>query len=571
MARAGLLSTPEGTLVQAALSTLVDPRDEHSRAVLEALTGFGGQGAEAWLDQRIAAASQRKQAHESGEKLAPSLPSEPVARVESLRPQVATLAPSEALEGVLAALDLAALCTRWPDPEQRVANLDALRALTASYEERCAHQREAATIAGLLRFFEEAAEEKLVRDEEIASDDQHVGAGEHAVTVSTYHRAKGLEWPVVILFSLDRGEKRDAFEVCPETDRAVFDAADPLGGRWIRYWPWPFGQQQKARLAQTAASSPEGLSVAQREERERVRLLYVGFTRARDHLILAARITSRGPAVQLLEELCDREGRPLLGLPGAPENEEASAVQLRGPDGQATKVPARHWLVGVGADEPVRLTSVDSHVWFAPPSGPPVERPAYWISPSQVGTDWPDLAVPKVAEVTCIGDRLPLGDARGVSWDVVGDAVHAFLAADVVGIVAQERVERARRLLAACNLEALLTPEALVRAGDQLRAWAESRWPNAIWHREIPVTATVATAHGTRRVQGTIDLLLETPEGVVLIDHKSFPGGASQWAVKAGEFAPQLAAYEYVLQAAGKRVLGLFVHFTIGAGVARLQ
>jgi ATP-dependent helicase/nuclease subunit A len=571
VARAGLLSMPEGAIVQAALSTLVDPRDEHSRAILEALMGFGGQGAEAWLDARIAVVSQRKEAKKNGETPPASLPSEPVARIESLRPHVATLSPSEALDGVLAALNLTALCARWPDPEQRVANLDALRSLTTSYEEHCAHQREAATVAGLLRFFEEAAEEKLVRDEEIASDDQHVGAGEHAVTIATYHRAKGLEWPVVILSSLDRGEKRDAFEVCPETDRSAFDAADPLGGRWIRYWPWPFGQQQKARLAETAASSPEGQSVAQREERERVRLLYVGFTRARDHLILAARTTKTGPAVKWLDELCDGEGRPLLSLRAAPDAKDLSIVEVRGPDGRVTKVPARHWLLATGGEEPARLASADTHVWFAQPAGPPVERPTYWISPSQAATDWPDLAVPKVGEATSIGERLPLGDAKGVGWDVVGDTVHAFLAADVTGLIVQQRLDVAGRLLGASNLEGLLAPEALVRAGDQLRVWVESRWPGATWHREVTVTAAVSTPHGTRRVQGTIDLLLETPDGVVIIDHKSFPGAASQWAAKVEEFAPQLAAYAHVLQAAGKRVLGSFVHFTIGAGVVGLK
>jgi ATP-dependent exoDNAse (exonuclease V) beta subunit len=571
VARTGLLSTPEGAIVQAALSTLVDPCDEYSRAVLEALTGFGGQGAEAWLDARIAAVSQRKQAQKNGEPAPASVPSEPVARIEALRPHVETLAPSEALDAVLAATDLAALCARWPDPEQRLANLDALRALTASYEEHCAHQRAAATIAGLLRFFEEAAEEQLVRDEEIASDDQHVGAGEHAVTIVTYHRAKGLEWPVVILSSLDRGERRDAFEVCPETDRAAFDAADPLGGRWIRYWPWPFGPPKKARLKETAAASTEGRSVALREERERVRLLYVGFTRARDHLILAARKAKKGPAVEWLDELCDGERRPLLGLPAAPEGKESAVVEVRGPDGRITKVPARHWLLGTGADTRARLTSVDSHVWFARPDGPPVERPTYWISPSQADSDWPDLAVPEVAEGTSIGERLPLGDAKGVGWDVVGDAVHAFLAADVAGLGAPDRLELARRLLAASNLLALLAPEALVRAGDQLRSWVESRWPGATWHREVPVTAAVGTPHGTRRVQGTIDLLLETPEGVVIIDHKSFPGGANQWTAKAAEFAPQLAAYAHVLTAAGRSVVGMYAHFTIGAGVVRLR
>ena len=84
------------------------------------------------------------------------------------------------------------------------------------------------------------------------------------------------------------------------------------------------------------------------------------------------------------------------------------------------------------------------------------------------------------------------------------------------------------------------------------------------------MTAAIAAPGGARRVQGTIDLLLETPEGVVLVDHKSFPGGPSQWADKAKEFAPQLAAYAHVLVAGGKRIAATYVHFPIGAGVAKL-
>ena len=63
---------------------------------------------------------------------------------------------------------------------------------------------------------------------------------------------------------------------------------------------------------------------------------------------------------------------------------------------------------------------------------------------------------------------------------------------------------------------------------------------------------------------------LETPGGVVVVDHKSYPGGADRWKDKAREFAPQLGAYAHVLAAGGKSVIAMYVHFTIGGGVARL-
>ena len=69
-----------------------------------------------------------------------------------------------------------------------------------------------------------------------------------------------------------------------------FEARDPLANRHIAFWPWPFGGQQKdiplKDRIENATVGREALSAAAREE---LRLLYVGFTRARDMLILATR------------------------------------------------------------------------------------------------------------------------------------------------------------------------------------------------------------------------------------------------------------------------------------------
>jgi ATP-dependent exoDNAse (exonuclease V) beta subunit len=573
VARAGLLATPEGTLVEAALRALIDPRDELARATIDGLTGFNGVEPETWLDQRIAEAEARRAARTKGET-SPVSWSSLVARVGALAPELETAAPSEALDRVLAVLDVVTIACRWPDPTQRLANLDALRAMAAAYEERSAQEGEAATIAGLLRYFDEAAQKVLVRDEERASDEQHVGAGDGAVAVLTYHRAKGLEWPVVVLGSLNKGERRDAFEVAPETDRPAFDPDQPLAGRWIRYWPWPFGQQKKTRLAEVAAESTVGRDVATREEKERVRLLYVGFTRARDHLVLAARVGKKGAAVEWLDELCDAAGKALLELPAVDGSAQRGVVGVRGArDGKPMRleVSARLWTFGTGGEAPVRVAAKELATWFVRPEPEGTRAQLlYRISPSRAAEEWTDVIVPSVGEARSIGQRLPLGDGKGVEWNVVGDTVHAFLASDAPKQTREQRLARAERLLAASALLALLAPDALLRAGDQLRAWAEAKWPGATWHCEYPVNASIATECGARRVSGAIDLLLMTNEGAVVVDHKSFPGASTHWVDRAREFAPQMGAYAHVLRAAGIKVVGQYVHFTVGAGVVSL-
>jgi ATP-dependent exoDNAse (exonuclease V) beta subunit len=570
IARAGLLSTPEGVLATAGLRYLLDRRDSLSAAQIDALTGFGEQTPDAWLSQLVGANLERQAAIERGEEPAVPGKSAQVARLDHLKAEVDTLGPSEILDRVLSVLTLADYCARWPDPEQRLGNIDALRALAAEYEEWCARQREAATLAGLLRFLAQSSQKVLVRDEELASDNQHVTAGRQTVTIATYHRSKGLEWPVVVLGSLGREGRRDAFEVSPETERAEFDPRDPLGNRWIRYWPWPYGAQRKTGLWDTVAASPEGMAVAAREERERVRLLYVGFTRARDHLILAARMGKQGLKTAWLDELCDHHEKPLIEVVRDGLSGEEVQVAIRSIDGSVERWPARQWMLPDPGAVP-RIASNDTHHWIVTPASERSVRVPYWIAPSRAGADWPELRPLTVKDVISTDSRLPLGSHRDVDWDVVGNALHAFLAADVPDLEPAQRLEIAQRLLVASGLGTMLSPASLLRSGDSLRTWIASRWPDARWRREISVDAVIGTSGGTRRIRGSIDLLLETSVGCVIIDHKTYPGAMNTWRERAATFGPQLAAYAEALRATGRTVAEHWVSFAIAGGIVRLE
>ena len=73
-------------------------------------------------------------------------------------------------------------------------------------------------------------------------------------------------------------------------------------------------------------------------------------------------------------------------------------------------------------------------------------------------------------------------------------------------------------------------------------------------------------------MSGIVDLLLETNDGLVIVDHKTFPGiGEGAWRKKALEVAKQLVVYAHVLQSVpGMKVLGAWVHLPMGGGMVEV-
>ncbi|HEU5076890.1 MAG TPA: PD-(D/E)XK nuclease family protein [Polyangiaceae bacterium] len=176
----------------------------------------------------------------------------------------------------------------------------------------------------------------------------------------------------------------------------------------------------------------------------------------------------------------------------------------------------------------------------------------------------------RIATVERFAQRIPFTRPATATWDQVGSALHRFLAADSFDEGDNDRVDLARRILASEGLDAAFEAVHLVSASDSLRAFVERRWPDARWHREVAISAAIDTADGARMIQGVIDLLLETSSGVVVVDHKSFPGRFSEWPERALEYAPQLQVYALGLRTAGYTVQSSWIHFTVGGGAVEV-
>jgi len=521
--RNGLLDTAEAQVVRAGLALWIDPDDPLAAAELARVITYATD-----LDGLIARVLESP-----GREAFRSDPI--VARLLARREVGCDSAPVAAVDAIIAAVDLRELCAAWGDSAQRLANLDALRAHATIYATEAEKSSRTATLGGLLRHFDRLAPSTL-RWNETASDRQALLAAEDAVTVTTWHRAKGLEWPIAVLFGLESMREPSSYGVHVMSDRDSFDVEDPLGGRWIRYWPNPYTTPNQLGAVRSAyeRTTAHAATVA-KADREALRVLYVGWTRARDRLILAAQ---RGELLHgILGKLAELEPTAIAEPPAS------GYVRWAGVDVAVHVAPT-------APAEPVNASTEPGTITLGRPL---TSYPTARINPSAVAP------VPcALGEIVTLGPRIAL--VGNPDMDVVGDAVHAFLASDRDEEDA-ERLTRATRLLEGHSIADCLGARDLVGVATRLWGWIGERFPGAVRHREWPVTHRLANGS---LVAGTADLAIATQRGFVVVDHKTFPGRSDDAASRARGCSGQLAAYAAAIEAAtAKQVLSTWIHFPI--------
>jgi ATP-dependent exoDNAse (exonuclease V) beta subunit len=511
----GLLVQPEVVLVLACLRRLNDDSDTLATAEIVSLADC--EEPETWLADRLAwlekggRASLWKEADGAGN-------GHPIlATLAELRGLTAVLSPREAVELVLARCGIARRVIQWQrDGEQarlRLANVDRLVELATQYEDECEASREAASLSGLLLWLQQLATEELDELPQPAID---------AVHVLTHHGAKGLEWPVVVLCDL-AGDVKDRLWDIEAQSRSGFDVSRPLHDRVLRYWPWPFGQQQKVPVAEQIEASDIGKAVRAEAVEEHKRLLYVSVTRARDVLVLAR-----------TEKKLVGDWMETVGLDARLPAGEATVITLK----KGGPVPFRRVeLSAETADLPLEQPAGDL-TWYEQPAAVSA-RPPLTVQPSSAAG-----VTAKVAETVKVGTRIATDEAA--ARDELGNAVHACIAADLATPTKPLGVDEVQAILDRMGMHEALTAAAMHQQLSAIRQWLGSRWPGIDPIVELPVARMLGNG---QRVAGRTDLVLRTPKGWVVFDHKSTPQGSAQWEEVAQKHAGQLAAYREVIEA----------------------
>ena len=509
----GLLSTPETRLAMACLRRLADPGDTLATAEIIALEAE--YTPEQWLEDRLNYLSTHPD-DPGGRRwgLEGPLINRTVAALQEANPHLDQLTPAEAVDVALAAGNVFATVSRWGPSEtqsaQRRANLEALRGLARQYENSCAATHSPTTVAGFVFWCNDIAAR--------GADSKAADERADAIHVMTYHAAKGLEWPVVICDDLNHEHRTNLWEPTVIQD-AAFDARDPLANRRIRFWPWPFGQHQKgipvADRVENASIGFESRTAAAREE---LRLLYVGFTRARDMLVLVTRADKENHWLDLLRAPWFT---PLEGTGAAMEG-------LLGP----ARIPYCTRII----QPPATLATQDPATacrWFPKPVNRTLKLPALILPSKQ-----PTIKTAKVVQTIGLGARLPISGT--VNENVLGDALHAIFAAEFINWQHPDRITTIERILRSYSLDQNIEAKDVADMVDRFTA----RINELFQPKSILVETPFATVnnHG-QRTSGFIDLLLETDKGFVIIDHKSFLGGNTEWSEKALSYSGQLTAY----------------------------
>ena len=540
IAQAGLLKTPEAVLAMACLRRLNDPGDTVATAEMVSLAD--SVAPEIWLADRLAYLEAGGEPEQWLERAIDAHPTHPLLDIiAGLRSGLPILAPREALSTVITRCALADKIVRWtPDANrvrQRLANLESLIKLAEQYEDICRSSQHAASISGLILWLGELAEQEQDILAEPAID---------AVKVMTHHAAKGLEWPVVILTDLAKDIKTQLWSISAQSG-AEFDVHHSLANRFIRYWPWPFGQQKRVGVADAIALTPIAARFKQAAIEEAKRLLYVSMTRARDLLVLAR--SSRKPSGEWLDCI----DAPWL-LPSNPHD----PVQL--PSGET--IPAYYWELApvdqVDADQPA---TTETLYWFNTKGEITPRLPLGFTPSSSDG-----LSV-NVLEKCRIGSRIPVVSSEDMS--VLGTAIHACIGLAFTDPNVLPTEAEITKILTGFDVLEQIAPLAILQQIQALRLWLNTRWPDAKPYAEMAVQHMLSNR---QVLNGRVDLLLDTEQGWVLIDHKSSQLAADHWDQLASEYGMQMAMYAQAIeQATGRPVIEKWLFLPVAGGAVRID
>ena len=337
----GFFDTPEIRDLLNFLRSARNPRDEVALAAY-LLSPFAGLSADALFELKRLSGYGNLGAALGG--VEPSAPpdSRRVAKarklLKSFRMQRDSVAPHVLVSRLISETGFEAYLAQSEDGNVKVANVRKLLGVI-----RRLSDQGRLSFDELVDRLDELQQSALQEPEaDVARDDLN------AVSVMTIHAAKGLEFPIVILPSLQWARPGRKFET-------VYEPALGIGARWAS----PGTEEPEEDPAYKSISKKQ----KKREEAESDRLLYVAMTRAEEHLVLSVsfkeRVVRRGWSKSVGEQL----GLDYKTITNVSKVDETRGVAIR-------SIVTDKWPALASAAPVTDLPAADSGVVSIEPAGP---------------------------------------------------------------------------------------------------------------------------------------------------------------------------------------------------------
>ena len=539
----GWLSSRAVQIAWHALAYLANPGDRHAALYLAA-TELGSLTLDEGL-RRLA----------RGERIEDPL----LLKLDGLAEDLADRTVYALVADTLSALNLFDVVAQWPDSEQARANLVQLMGRASEFMDS---NREAMAHGGyhgsgvqtfLAWLDARSREDDGQQEKKVLQDD--------AVVVRTWHKSKGLEWPIVAVCGLARTIQTSL----PHLDcqySSFSDLSRILDRVRIRYLP-RYVSDEKNRAGEVTLQDG-----AAEEAR---RLLYVVLTRSREKLILEWPEYLESKERQADKAHCSDTGR-------APGTKTAVNWQARRPS---------YWSLVRGMGRRCALTGrkklrfvIDDQRFPCHVSPGGVQLPKGFLEAGERAmTELPvtgrraiqpspppaDLTPESRTPSEMVGDE-EHAPAAGLRFERYGDGLNAevglhglelgsflHLCFELLG----SRPNLSSRLPALTGVELSAAGiSAISGAVERFEAWLAAAFEAESVLREWPLLAL--DDNGTV-VSGTADLIIRTPDGVWILDHKSDrvedPVAGFQ------KYRTQIQAYVQAVAAQGTTVLGAGINW----------
>lgn len=455
--------------------------------------------------------------------------------LDSIRSEYQKSSVSNLVLRIINGLNLQRHCGKWGDAKLRKRILDAIVVLAREYEDTAD-----ATVEGFISSFPEEIE---------------VQGDPDGVKITTYHKSKGLEWPVVILDTTSNKDIEKALgDFCCGVNVRRENKPTPenfYSNFTLRYCP-DFRASQKSKIDSSIKANMQADFADYWNDvvSDNRRLLYVGMTRARDYLVT---LSAAGKTPAFLDECgCKLD---LNGL------SDQTYCDLWGKEAPMTY----YEVIRDAQDTPEKKAETE----FKAIKPVEAENPHLLrnIAPSTIEGEKSE-----VEAVAYVSKRISHGNTS--DYASFGTCIHDMFAVYDPAKEEETVIKTFSQIADAHNMSDVLTDKRSIAASVKgLYDYLIEKYGAGKAYKEYPFMYKNDLG---QIVGGEIDLLWETPEGLVIVDYKNYPGFDDvtdpDSKFYAGKYWPQLSAYrEAASKMSGGKVLDTLVFYSVQGRLVRLK